>query len=227
MLPVNRAFYVGMALALAITVAVGFGPTYFVRPLFHPTPLPRLAQVHGVLFVSWIVLLLAQTTLVAAHRTDLHRRFGVAGIVLGVAMLPAGALLALESARSGLSPGALDPVTFLAVPLGALAMFAAFLAAAIWTRRRPAFHKRLMLLATISIVTPAIARLWFVGQRPVIALALTNLFVVAAIVHDVRRDRRVHPVYIWGGLVLLLSGPVRIAIGRTSLWHSFAGWLIG
>jgi hypothetical protein len=106
-------------------------------------------------------------------------------------------------------------------------MFAAFLAAALWTRRRPETHKRLMLLATISIITPAIARLWFVGQRPVIALALTNLFVLAAVVYDLRRRRKVHPVYIWGGLLILVSGPVRIAIGRTELWHTIARAMIG
>jgi hypothetical protein len=51
-----RWFYLGMAVAMAITVLVGFGPTYFVRPLYHQTPLPLLAQVHGALFVTWIAL---------------------------------------------------------------------------------------------------------------------------------------------------------------------------
>jgi hypothetical protein len=147
-------------------------------------------------------------------------------VVLAVTMIPAGTLLALDSARRGLSPGALDPITFLAVPLGALVMFAGFLAAALWTRRRPETHKRLMLLATVSIITPAIARLWFVGQRPVIALALTNLFVVAGITYDLIHRRQVHRVYIWGGLIILVSGPVRIAIGRTELWHSIARVLV-
>ena len=142
-------------------------------------------------------------------------------------MVPAGTLLAIDSAKRGLSPGALDPLTFLAVPLGALVMFTGFFAAAFWTRRRPETHKLLMLLATIRIITPAIARLWFVGQRPVIALALTNLFVLAAVVYDLRRRRKVHPVYIWGGLLILVSGPVRIAIGRTDLWHTIARAMIG
>ena len=223
----TRFFYVGMAAAMAVTVLVGFGPTYFARPLFQSTPLSLLAHVHGVLFVAWIVLLLAQTSLVAGRRTDLHRRLGVAGVALALAMVPAGTLLAIDSAKRGLSPGALDPLTFLAVPLGALVMFAGFLAAALWTRRRPETHKRLMLLATISIITPAIARFWFVDQRPVIALALTNLFVLAAVVYDLRRRRKVHPVYIWGGLLILVSGPVRITIGRTDLWHTIARAMIG
>lgn len=218
---VRDRFYVGMAVALALTALVGFGPSYFLRPVFRPTTtLTPLMHVHGLLFGAWTLLLVVQTTLVATRRTDLHRRLGVAGVVLALLMLGAGALLAMSSARQGLAPAGTDPVTFLAIPLGALAMFAGFVAAAVASRRTPAAHKRLMLLATISIITPAIARLWFVHQRPPIALGLTNLFVLVAIAHDWWRDRRVHPVYIWGGLVILLSGPLRIAIGSTSLWHA-------
>jgi hypothetical protein len=83
-----------------------------------------------------------------------------------------------------------------------------------------------MLLATISIITPAIARFGFIGFRPQIALGLTGVFVLAAIMNDWRADRRVHPVYIWGGLLILVSGPLRIAIGRTEMWRAFARMLV-
>ena len=146
-----------MAVALALTALVGFGPSYFRRPVFRPTTtLTPLMHGHGLLFGAWALLLVVQTTLVAARRTDLHRRLGVAGVVLALLMLGAGGLLALSSARRGLAPTGMDPVSFLAIPLGALAMFAGFFGAAITLRRRAAVHKRLMLLATISIITPAI-----------------------------------------------------------------------
>ena len=222
-----RLFYLAMAVALAITAFVGFAPSYFLKPIFRPAVvLTPLVHVHGLLFGTWTLLLVVQTSLVAAQRTDLHRKLGVAGVVLALLMLAAGGMLALDSARRGLAPGGVDPVTFLAIPLGALAMFAGFFGAAIATRRRPATHKRLMLLATTSIITPAIARLWFVHQQPPIALGLTNLFVLAAVAHDWWRDRRVHPVYIWGGLFILVSGPMRIAIGHTDLWHTIARMLL-
>ena len=216
-----------MAVALAVTAFVGFAPSYFLKPMFRPAAVVTpLMHVHGLLFAAWTLLLVVQTTLVAAHRTDIHRKLGVAGVVLALPMLAAGGMLALDSARRGLAPSSLDPLTFLAIPLGALAMFAGFFGAAMAKRRRPATHKRLMLLATISIITPAIARLWFVHQRPPIALGLTNLFVLVAVVHDYWRDRRVHPVYIWGGLLILVSGPLRIAIGHTDLWHAIARMLV-
>ena len=76
-------------------------------------------------------------------------------------------------------------------------------------------------------MTPAIARLPFVGRNPVLALVLSLVFVVAAMVHDWTSRRRVHPLYLWGGLVILLSGPVRSGIGHTAAWQAFAHFLAG
>ena len=217
----GRFFYVGMGVALAATAFVGFAPTYFLRPVFSPAAvLSPLMHVHGFLFSLWIVLLVVQTTLVAARRTDVHRRLGVLGGVVAALMVPAGVELAISSARKGLGPGGLDPLTFLAVPLGSVVMFAGFVIAGFVKRRTPATHKRLMLLASIAIITPALARFWFAHRTPQIGLGLTNLFVVAMFAHDWWRDRRLHPVTLWGGLLVFLSGPIRLGLGSTALWHA-------
>jgi hypothetical protein len=84
----DRIFYSGMAVAMAATVFVGFAPTFYLRFYFHaPTPsgatsLTRLAQFHGALFSSWVVLFIVQTSLVAKHNVAMHRRLGIAGVVL-------------------------------------------------------------------------------------------------------------------------------------------------
>ena len=223
----DRRFYVGMAIAVALTTFAGFAPTFYLARLYDAPPLAPLVVLHGSLFTGWIALLLTQAGLVAAHRVDWHRRLGVAGVGLATALLPVGALTAIAAARRGAAPDGLDPLTFMIVPLGSLVLFAAFFAAAVACRRRPELHKRLVLLATIGILTPAIGRLGFVAQRPVLALALTTLFVVAAIGYDYASRRRVHPLYLWGGLAILLSGPLRVLLGRTDLWRSFAAYLVG
>lgn len=223
----DRRFYAVMALAVAATAFAGFAPTFYLARFFGARPLPPLLVLHGLLFSGWILLLLAQVSLVALRRTDWHRRLGVGGVALAAALLPVGALAAIASARRGFAPAGVDPLTFMAVPFGSLVMFAGFFAAAVAYRRRPELHKRLVLLATIAILTPAIARLGFVGQRPVIALALTNLFVVVAVIYDWRSRGRVQPVYLWGGAVILLSGPLRFLIGRSGAWHALAAALIG
>lgn len=222
----SRIFHTSMAVAFLITAVAGFGPTYFLKGLY-PTPaLTPLLHVHGAVFTSWLVLLIVQSGLVAAHRVDLHRGLGIAGGVLAAIMIPLGIMTAVEAARRGAATPGLTPLAFMVFPVGAVAMFAGFIGVALWKRRQPELHRRLILLGTVSIMTPAIARLPFAGRSPVLALVLSLLFVVAGMIHDWKTRGRVHPLYIWGGLIVLLSGPVRNAIGNTEAWQSFARFLV-
>jgi hypothetical protein len=75
------------------------------------------------------------------------------------------------------------------------------------------------------MMTPAISRM--VEKRSVLAMFLTVAFVVVAMIHDWLSRRRVHPVYIFGGLLLLVSGPLRAVIGNSAAWQSFARMLVG
>jgi hypothetical protein len=84
-----------------------------------------------------------------------------------------------------------------------------------------------MLLATIVLLTPAIARMRFIGEGgPPVAISGTCVFVGACLIYDRTAHGRVHPAFLWGGLFVMLSLPLRAAIGRTDAWLSFAGWLI-
>ena len=215
-----------LAVSFLVLALLGFGPAYVAKH-FPTSPLGPFVHVHAALFVSWLVLLVAQTRLVGAGRVDVHRKLGFAGAWLVVAMVVSGVTLALASARTrtDLSPQAVREL--LLFQFGALALFAGFVALALWQRRRsPAAHQRLMLLATISLLPPALARLPFIGVRPVLLLLLSLLFVVAGIAHDVQKRGRPHPAYVLGGLALLLSGPARFALSQTSAWHAIARSLI-
>jgi len=223
----TRRFHTGMAIAFLVTSLVGFAPTYYLKGLTQAPVLSPLVHVHAAVFTGWLVLLLVQSALVAAHRVDLHKRLGMGGAALAALMVPLGVFTAVEAARVGRAAPGLEPVELMVFPIGSILMFGAFVAAAVWNRRRPELHRRLLLLATVSITTPAIARLPFVGLRPVPALLLSTLFVVAGALHDYRTRGRVHPLYVWGGLVILASGPARFALSQTNAWHSVAAFLVG
>ena len=223
----SRIFYTGMAAAFLVTTVAGFGPTYFLKPVYLSPPLSPLLHAHGLVFTSWLLLLLIQSAFIAAHRVDLHKRLGIAGAVLAALMIPLGLMVAVEAARRGAATPGLTPLVFMVFPVGAVVMFAGFIGAALWKRRQPELHRRLIILGTVSILTPAIARLPFAGHNPVLALMLSLLFVIAGMIHDWKSRGRVHHVYIWGGLIILLSGPGRSAIGNTAAWQSFARFLVG
>jgi hypothetical protein len=224
----ERLFYLGMSLAVVATVFAGFAPTYYLRPYFTTAPLMPLLHLHGLVFTSWLVLFVTQTTLVAAHRTDIHRRLGVAGGAIAVLMILLGVTTAVVRAKQGAAPlPEISPLSFLVVPLGDMFVFAILIGAGFYFRRRPDVHKRLMMLATISILAAAIARLPFAIMKagPPAFFGLTDIFVLACIVYDLVTLKRVHRATALAALLIVASQPLRLLLGGTHVWLAFAGWL--
>ena len=229
----DRVFYTGTALTLATIVFAGFAPTFYTRTASLPA-LSTLLSVHGALFTLWIVLLIAQTAFIAANRRSLHKRVGIAGVGLGIAMVVFGAIAAVDALRRGAAPiPGVDPRTFLVVPLGDILLFASFLGAGFYFRRSTETHKRLMLIATMSLLGAAFGRIiprlgleFLVRGGPFSIFGLVLVLVVLAGAYDFATRRRVHPVYLWGGLAIAVSVPLRLAIGSSAPWLAFADSLL-
>jgi hypothetical protein len=224
----TRRFYVGMAIAITITVFAGFSRSYFLKAYYGTPELSLLLHLHGLVFTAWILFFLVQTTLVAAGRTYIHRRMGVAGAVLAVLVIVLGTTTAILRAKDGAAPiPGVSPLSFLAVPLFDMVVFAILVGGALYFRHRLEAHKRLMTLAMISLLSAPIARLPFgvLKAGPPAFFGLTDLFIVALLVYDLATRRRVHPATIWGGLLIVASQPLRLIISGTPAWLAFAGWL--
>ena len=224
----TRRFYVGVAIAVLITVFLGFSRSYFLKAYFGTPELSLYVHIHGLVFTGWVLLFLAQTCLVAAGRTDLHRKLGVGGAVLAALLLTVGTTTAILRVKGGAPtpiPG-VPLLSFLAVPLFDMVVFAILIGAGLVLRNRPDTHKRLMTLATIALMSAPIARLPLVrGAGPLAFFGLTDLFIVAMLVYDLVTRRKVHPATIWGGLVIVVSQPFRLMISGTPAWLAFAAWL--
>lgn len=228
----ERRFFLGMSVALLAATFVGFAPTYYMAGYFGAPALGPLVHLHGVIYSGWIVLFLAQTGLIAGRRPDLHRAAGVAGASLAAAVVVVGVLVAVESARAGHGPPGRDQPSFLVFPLANVAMFTGLAGAGLLLRRRAGDHKRLMLLATMTLVITPLARisrmLALPFQPPAIGgMLLSDLFLAALAAFDLSRHGRLRPATLWGGGAYLISQPVRVAVGRSDGWRHFASWLIG
>jgi uncharacterized membrane protein len=221
-------FYTAMSLAFAASVFVGFAPTYFLKGYFGGPPLSPLVHLHGLIFTGWILLFLTQTALVAGRRIDLHRRLGAAGVVLAGLIPILGLTTAIASGRRNFAANPVEALTFLVLPFGDVLVFLTLAAAGIYYRRRPETHKRLMLLATIGILDAAVARwpLEVIQTSSFAFFLLTDLFLLPGVIYDLVSRRRIHPAYIRGGLLILISQPLRMAIANTSLWLAFAGLFV-
>lgn len=225
----RRAFYVVVALLSVVVVFAGFAPTYYLAGAFGGPSLGPLVHAHGAVFTTWMLLFGAQATLVAAHRKAAHRKLGIFGALVAAAMVVLGTVVAIESARRGHTPlPEVPPLAFLALPIGDVAVFAVLAGTGIALRSRRDVHARLMLLATVSILAPAIARLQLdvvQDNNPFAFMIGVSLIVLAAAAYDTMRNRRLHPAFLWGGLLVILGQPARLLLARSEGWLAFAGWL--
>jgi hypothetical protein len=220
----DRVFFTGMALASALTLYLGFLPSYFHRSAGLPS-LTLLYQVHGALFTAWIALLVAQTVLIAGRRPDIHRALGIAGVFLAAAVFAIGVAVSVETLRRNGGPPGGDPRKFFAIPLGDIIVFGTLVSAAVAQRRRPEAHKRLMLLATISLLTAAIGRglrQLGMGLAPNLFIG-TDVFVLVLVLYDLASPGRVHPTTLWGGaMVVGLKPLLYYALSGTPAWLALA-----
>ncbi len=173
-------------------------------------------------------MFITQTSLIAANRRDIHRKLGVVGACIAVAMVVV--MAAVQSLSLGHAPvKGLDPCSFFAIPMRDAVTFPLLVGAAIWFRRNAETHKRLMILATLNILDAAIAR-WPLDALPVqgppLFYGIQDLMIVCAFTYDFVTRGRVHRAYKWGAALLVLSQPLTLAISGTKLWLSFADWVL-
>jgi len=235
-------FYVRIAAACLVVAVVGFTPTYWL-PLFRGTlNVPAISHLHAAVFYSWTLLFLAQTWLAANRKLTRHREWGVVGVALATTMVFVGMAAAITSLKQSTADGFGDAVrAFTVIPVSGLVFFVALFTIALMKVRQLEIHKRLMLVATVSLLQAAVGR-WFlifiapvplgggpVSPPPVFVTImpglLSDLLIVAAMVHDRKTTGRVHPVYWIAGGALVALQVLRVPLSTTAAWTQVAHWL--
>jgi len=196
----NRTFAVSIAAAMFAVNFVGFGPTFFLRPFFDVPRIPFYLYLHGVLGAAWFALLVAQAVLIANRQFTQHRQLGWFGVGLGAAIIALGVYTSTHmvprnaAAHPPLSEADIQLYSGVtAADLSGFVVFPVLVALAIWFRRRPDIHMRLMLIATLEMLGPAAARIGSWGGPFSFAVPIVMFGLIAAlVVHDVWTRRRVH-----------------------------------
>jgi hypothetical protein len=227
----RHRFYSLFAVLIAAFVIVGFSRTYYLRFLFERPPLETLVHLHGAVFTAWLGVFIAQTRFIAANRVDLHKRMGLAAVVLAAAIVVIGvATLAGRAAVPRIHPSGLTPGQFTAIGNVSLALFAGFVALGVAFRKHAAAHKRFMVLAMIATLTPPSSRiLTMLGLREhftMLVPIMPAMFVAWCLLHDWRRHRRVHAVFAAGGAAIMIAWPLRYWIGRSEWYQPIGEWFV-
>jgi FtsH-binding integral membrane protein len=223
----DNLFFSISAVLMLLTVFIGFARTYFLAGVFRaPLPSP-IIHVHGAAFSCWIILLVVQTSLVSAHRVDLHRKLGVAGFILACCMVVLGLVAGTNSLVRNFAPPGLDPRAFYMIPVTDMLIFATLVAFAFRARRDSASHKRIILLATSGLMIAAFAR-WpvtFLQGKILAATLATYIFLAALVVYDLWSTHRIHRATLWAGAFLVIVQNIRVPIAMTHAWLALAGWI--
>jgi hypothetical protein len=241
----RNPFFLWMATLLLVIVLAGFAPTLYLRALFDPPPIPARIYAHGIILTSWFVWLFVQTVLIRAGRRSDHKKLGIIGVgiaVLTVAVALDATLNAVPRLRAtgidldadisalGEGIGSGIPIAAIVVPIvwGNLVSALGFLvlvSTAIVLRANTEAHKRLMLLASISILGPAVARVsrWpMLGgeQGPLVRTVLVGLLLVV-IVYDLVSRGRLHPATLWGSGFAILCASASRFVAATEFGQAF------
>ncbi len=226
----DRRLYIWFAALMPLIVLAGFARTYYLKGFFGTPSLPGLlVHLHGLVMTTWVVLFITQVTLVATRRTRTHMRLGIFGAGLAALVVVVGVVTAVFAAARGGSPGP-PPLQFLVVPLVDMLVFAVLIGSALYFRRRMDIHKRLMLIAAVNLLTPAIARIplnFIQTGGPLAFFGLTDVVLLACVAFDTIKHRRLHPVFLWGTIVVIASQPLRLMLAGTDAWMHFAKALVG
>lgn len=227
----DRRLYIWAAALVPLIVLIGFARTYYLKSFFGNPPLPSLlVQLHGLVMTTWVVLFITQVSLVATGRTRTHQRLGVFGAILAALVVIVGVLTGIAGAARGATPGP-PALQFLVIPLGDMLVFAVLVGTALYFRRgRLDVHKRLMLLAAVNLLAPAIARipLHFIETGGALAFfGLTDICLLACVAFDTIRNRRLHPAFLWGTIFVIAFQPLRLMLAGTDVWLRFATMLVG
>jgi hypothetical protein len=230
--PVNRTverfFFSGMAVLLCICVFIGFSPTYYQAGMLSaPLPSPIL-HIHGAVFTLWMLLFVVQVAFISARRVTWHRSFGTVAFFLPPIMIVLGVMAAVDALHRGVRIGPLDPSVSAAIPLIGIIGFVVPILASWRARRRPDAHKRLILIATISLAGAAFARFprSLIGLPPS-ARAYTGIgaLLLILIIYDLLSLHRVHRSTMWAAPLAFLTIFLAVPIGFTHAWHAFAALL--
>jgi hypothetical protein len=232
---VRRYFYVWMGVLAMAFVAWGFSYTYFIPIASGKFSAPLLYHIHGAMYFLWTILIVSQPLLVRTKNVRLHRQIGTGGFVLAAAMVLVGFAMSFVSAKRAIAAGNADfAYGFLLIPITDMLLFGTFIGLSLVYLKKSETHKRLMILATLSILPAAFGRIFGINgidpgtpQGFIVSFLMQESLLIIGVAYDFITRRKVHPVYIWGGLAVVLIHSFRFPLGQTALWKSIAQILLG
>ncbi len=225
----GRYFYLGMSLVMAGLVILGFSRTVNTS-LFHANPpRPLLLWIHGAAFSTWVLFFIAQSALVRARKVSVHRFLGWFGAGLATLMVVLGVTIAVVMTRFDI--GVLQQkgvASFIAIPFTDMIIFGSCIAMAIYWRKKPEYHRRLIFIASCQLMDAAIGRFDFMFNHSIFYFA-ADCLIVLGMVRDWVVDKRVNEVYLYAlpSMIVLQSFAIYAWRIDPAWWQAITTAIVG
>jgi len=215
----SRYFYFSMSLIMTFVVAWGFSRTVD-QNLLHAKPgRPLLLWMHGAAFSTWMVFFIAQSGLVRIRKVSIHRALGWFGAALASLMVVLGCTVMVVMTRFDVTVLHQNGVqSFIGIGYWDMALFGACVALAILWRKKPDYHRRLILVATCGLLDAGIGRFDFWFNHSIFYIGV-DLFIVAGMLRDLVVDGRIHKVYLYALPVMIVGQSLVVY-----LWRANPAW---
>ena len=234
-LPWDRYAFPAFVIMVWAAILMGFVPEIIGQLRTHEFDYPPATHVHAALAFGWLALLTVQTGLVRVGNLALHRRLGIIGTCLVPLMVVVGFVVVISMFRRLYAPDFL-PMT-LSLRFADLTLFGGLAGAALYLRRDPPAHKRLMLLAAFTLASAGFGRWWgdaivavtgpgYFGVWAFDYLGVA-LLILALGAFDLATRRRLHPAFVIGAIAIWSLGLLSIYVRYAPWWRPISMNLIG
>ena len=225
----DTRFYLLMSILILVVVVLGFSRTIDTN-LIHPAvPRPTILHMHVAIFLGWVILLILQSALIRTRNVGLHKLVGWYGVVHGIAVPAIGIPTTIVMGRFHVAHHDGEPIATLLIPFWDMVAFSVpFVLAVLW-RKKPEFHRRLMLMATCALTAAAFGRFPPQIFPPALFYLGVDLLIVFGIVRDWIVNRQVHRVYKIGLPLLVVGQTIVMYLVATELpgWVRMAQRILG
>jgi len=225
----SRYFYLCASVVMAGLTFWGFSHTVDARLLHANPPRPRLLWFHGMVFSTWIVLFFVQSALVRVRKVPVHRVLGWFGAALATTMVVSGVIVSVVMLRFDMTVLHRKTVaSFLAVLWCDMLIFGACMALAIYLRKRPEYHRRLVFMASCQLMQATFVRFHYIGYHDLFYPAL-DVLIVAGLLRDRVVDSRVNRVYLYvfPVMIVLQASATYLERVNPNWWQSATQAILG
>jgi hypothetical protein len=226
---IDKYFYFAMSLLIVAIVVFGFSHTVNANLVQAAPPRPFILWIHSAVFSAWVLFFVLQSALVRTHNVRVHRSLGWFGAALGVFMVPLGITTAviMKSFEVHRLHGAGAPL-FLSIPFADVSSFGLLFALAVYWRRKPELHRRLIFIATCCLLAAAFGRMPYLGSHALFYLGV-DAVILLGVVRDLLVNRRVHNIYriALPALIVVQATAVYLFLGAPEWWVRLTNAIAG